>query len=69
MMRSSPTLLHDGLGHAELVDARADDLERAIERLGLFGNGALGLVDLEREVHSALQIEPALERNALVTVS
>ena len=30
----------------------------------LFGDGALRLVDLEREVHAALQVEPALERNA-----
>ena len=28
-------LLHDRLRDAELVDARADDLERAIERLAL----------------------------------
>ena len=30
----------------------------------LFGDGALGLVDLEREVHAALQVESALQRHA-----
>ena len=52
-------LLDDGLGHAELVDARADDLQRAVERLGLVRDDALRFVDLEREVHAALEVEPA----------
>jgi hypothetical protein len=56
-------LLHDGLRDAELVDSGADDLERAIDRIGLIGNRALGLVDFERQVHSALQIEAVLERH------
>ena len=58
-------LLHHRLGDAELVDARADDLERAIERLALVLDGALRLVDREREVHAALQVEPLLEGNPL----
>ncbi len=57
-------LLHDRLGDAELVDARADDLERAIERIAHVGHRLLGLVDLEREVHAALQVESALERDS-----
>ena len=57
-------LLDDGLAHAELVDAVADDRDRAVERLGLVRDGALRLVDREREVHAALQVKSALQRHA-----
>ncbi len=58
-------LLHQRLRDAELIDTSADDLERSIDCLALVGNDALGLVDFEREVHAALEIESALERHAL----
>ena len=65
-MRSVADLLHHRLGDAELVDAIAHDLERAIDRLALvLAAPPLALVDLEREVHPALQVESLLERNAL----
>src|SRR5262249_53933606 len=57
-------LLHDGLGHTELVDARADDLDRAVERLLSIRHHTLGLVNLERQVHSALQVESSLDRDS-----
>jgi hypothetical protein len=60
-----PDLLYHRLRDAELVDARADDLERPVERLGLVRHGALRLVDLEGQMHPALEVESALERDAL----
>ena len=64
MIRSLPAFWTTRLGDAELVDAGADDFERAIDRSALVGYGALGLIDLEREVHPALQIESTLQRDA-----
>ncbi len=58
-------LLDDRLGHAELVDAVAHDLERALDRLFLVRDGLPGFVDLEREVHPTLKVESLLERDAL----
>ena len=57
-------LLHDRLRHAELIDAIAHDLERTIDRLGLVRDHAFTVIDFEREIHPALQIETALQRNA-----
>ena len=59
-------LLDDRFGHAESLDTRANGLQRAIDRFGLLvgGNRLLGIVDLEREVRSALEIEAPLQRNA-----
>ena len=64
-MRSLPCFWTTDLGDAESLDTRAHGLERAIDRFGLLvgGNRLLGVVDLEREVRAALEIEPALQRN------
>src|SRR5688500_10763661 len=60
-----PGFLDERLRDAELIDSRSNDLESAIERLDLVGNPALRFVDLQREMHSALQIEPAFEGHTL----
>ncbi len=57
-------LLNDRLGDTELVDAGSDDLDGAIERLGSIRHRAFRLIDLEREVHSALEIQPSLQRDS-----
>ena len=57
-------LLHHWLRHAKLVDASANDLERAIEGRRLVGDRSSRLIDLEREMHAALQIQSFLERHA-----
>ena len=52
-------LLDDRLRHAEAFDARADRLQRAIDRFRLLSrrNRLLRVVDLEREIRAALEIE------------
>ena len=52
-------LLHDRLGDAEPFDARAHRLQRAIDRFGLLVGGMrlLRVVDLEREIRPALEVE------------
>ena len=49
--------LHDRLGRPELVDARAHDALGPTDRVGAVGDDAAGLIDLEREMHAAAQIE------------
>ena len=49
--------LHDGLRRPELVDARAHHALGAADRVGAVGDDAAGLIDLEREVHAAAQVE------------
>ena len=62
-IRSSPGLLHQGLLDPELVDALAQHGEREIEvPLGI-GRHLLRLIELEGEVHAALEVEAALERD------
>jgi hypothetical protein len=58
-------LLDQRLGNTELVDAGPDHLESAVDCLTLVGDHAFRFVDLQREVHAALEIEPHLERDAL----
>jgi hypothetical protein len=55
----------DRLGDAVAFDARADGLERAIDRVGLvlLGNRLLGVIDLEHQMHAALKVEPLLQWN------
>src|SRR5690606_22752080 len=59
-------LLDQRLRDAELVDPRADDLQRPIGRVHLrfVGQRPLGVRHLEREVHAALEVEPELDRRA-----
>ena len=64
MMRSSPTFCTIGSETPNSSMRLRTTRMRAVERLGLVGDGALGLVDLERQVHPALQVEPALQRHA-----
>src|SRR5262249_13356597 len=59
-------LLDDWFLDAELVDTLAEHREREVEiPLGI-GRHLLALVELEREVHAALQIETPLERDPRV---
>src|SRR5262249_30193614 len=59
-------LLDDRFGNAEAVDTRANRLQRALDGLGplVRSDGLLGVVDLEREVCTTLEVEAALQRNA-----
>ncbi len=57
-------LLHQRLGDAEFVDSVSDDLQGVVDRFALVGDRAFRFVDLESEVHSTLEIEAALQRNA-----
>ena len=58
-------LLDDRLGDAESFDARTNGFQRAVDSLDLFvlRNRLLRVVDLEREIRPALEIQPALQRN------
>src|SRR2546425_11130694 len=56
-------LLH-GPRRAELVDAAAHDPLRPLDRIGAIGHGPLTLIHFEREVDSALQVEPEVDRDA-----
>ena len=58
-------LLDERLGHAELVDALAQHGEGKVEIALGVGRDLLRLVELEGEVHPALQIESQLERHPL----
>ena len=59
-------LLDHGLGDAELVDALAQHGQREVEvPLGI-GGDLLGLIQLQGEVHAALQVEAELERHLLL---
>ena len=60
-----PGLLDDRLGDAQPLDACADDLQRAVDRLCLVRDRALRVVDLEREVHTALQVETLPQRHSI----
>ena len=51
------SLLHDGLGNPELVDAVANDLERVVDGLALVRYRTLRVIDFKREVHPALEVE------------
>src|SRR4028119_1036692 len=62
-------LLGGRLGDAELVDARAHDLQGAVERVGLVLDGPLRLVDLHGQVHAALEVEPAAQGHAATAVA
>ena len=63
-IRQSPGLLHQRLLDAELVDPLAQHRERQIEvPLGI-GGDLLRLVELEGQVHAALEVEAPLERDA-----
>ena len=55
-----PLLLHDRLGDADAFDPVADRLECPIDGLGnlVRGNRLLRLVDLERQVRTALEVQP-----------
>ena len=60
-----PLLLDGGFGHAELVDAVADDFPGAVHRvLGLVG-GQGGQIDLQHQVNAALKIQTQVERALL----
>ena len=65
-MRSLPCFCTTDFRDAESFDTRANGLQRAVDGFGLLvgGNRLLGIVDLEREVRSALEIESPLQRNA-----
>ena len=53
--------LDQRLRHAELVDAVADDLHGAIGGVADLGGRELLVLDLEHEVHAALQIEAEVD--------
>ena len=57
--------LHDRLGHAEFVDALTYDFERAVNRFGFVSDGLFRLVNFQFQVHTALEVEAQLERDAL----
>jgi len=61
-------LLHDRFRNAEALDAGTNGLQRAIDRFNLLigGNRLLGVVDLEREVGAAFEIESLVERNTAI---
>jgi len=61
---AAPLNLDDGLARAELVDPRAHHLLSALDGVGAVGDGALRLVHFERQVNTALQIEPEIDRHA-----
>src|SRR5439155_10854941 len=56
--------LHHGLLRAELVHAGADHAFGALDGVGAIGHRAFGLVDLERQVNAALEVEPQVDRHA-----
>ena len=57
-------LLHQGLLDAELVDPLPEDRQRQIQVALGIGGDLLRLVELERQVHAALEVEAPLERDA-----
>ena len=57
-------LLDQRLGDAELVDALAEHGEGQVDVLLGIGRDLLRLVELEGEVHAALEVEPVLDRLA-----
>ena len=56
-------LLHHRLGDAELVDPLPEHGEREVDVAARVGRDPLALVELEGEVHAALEVEAALERH------
>jgi len=54
-------LLDQGLGHAELVDAIADDLHRAVRRVLGLGGAESRTIDFEHQVHSSLEVETEMD--------
>ena len=62
-IRLSPTFWISGSVDAELVDPLAEHRERQVEvPLGI-GRDLLRLIELEGEVHAALEVEAPLERH------
>src|SRR5690606_13474893 len=57
--------LHERLSDAEFVNTGTNHAFRAGDRVGRVGNGALRFIYLEGHVHSATQVESALQRYAL----
>ena len=56
--------LHHRLHGTELVDARAHHALGAADGVGAVGDDAARLIELEREVNAAPQVEPQLDRHA-----
>ena len=56
-------MMNQRLGDPEALDAVTHGLERAIDGFRLVGHCLLGLVDLERDVHSAGEIEAIPQRD------
>jgi hypothetical protein len=56
--------LNDGLRRPELVHACADDTFGATDRVGAVGDLATRLVDLEREMNAAAEVESHLDGNS-----
>src|SRR5438093_3226983 len=56
--------LHHRLGGAELVDAAPHHPLRPLDRIGAVGDGPLALVHFQREVDTALEVEPEVDGNA-----
>ena len=65
MMRSLPTFCTTGSDTPNSSMRLRTTLSARSIASALFGDDALGLVDLEGEVHPALQVESALERHAV----
>jgi hypothetical protein len=60
--------LYDRFRHTELVDAITNDLQRTVQGVRLVGDCPFRFIDFEGEVHTALQVESALQRDALNSV-
>ena len=65
-IRLSPTFWMSGSVDAELVDALAKHGERKVEVALGIGRDLLRLVELEGEMHAALEVESQLQRNPLL---
>src|SRR3989441_7754716 len=61
---AAPLDLHDGLAGAELVDPCPHHFLGALNGVGAVGHGPLRLVDFERQVNPALEIEAKIDRHA-----
>jgi hypothetical protein len=60
-----PHALHQRLGHAELVDPGADHGQGALQRVGGIRHLPAALVNLQRQVNAALQVQALLDGHPL----
>lgn len=60
-----PHPLHQGLRHAEFVNARADDAQGALQRVPRVCHLAAALVHFQRQVNAALEVQSFLDGDAV----